>query len=103
VIRIALVLGLLALGAAAHAQARHIPADAKRGEIRHLHEMIVQIDGKALRLAPGAQIRDTANLIVVPTAIPAGALAKYMVNGQGEVFRVWILTPLEAARPDPSR
>jgi hypothetical protein len=87
----------------AHAQFRHIPADAKRGEIRHLQEMIVEIDGKAMRLAPGAQIRDASNLIVLPVAVPGGALVKYTRDTQGYVTRVWILTPQEAAQPDPKK
>jgi hypothetical protein len=93
---------LLALAcAAAQAQPlRTLPAEAKRGEIRHLQEMDVAINGEAMRLAPGAQIRNASNLIVMPAALPAGALVKYVLNAQGQVFRVWILTPEEAAQPD---
>jgi len=87
----------------AHAQLRHIPADAERGEIRHLEEMLVQINGKPMRLAPGAQIRDASNLIVLPIAVPAGALVKYTRDTQGYVTRVWILTPQEAVQPDPKK
>jgi hypothetical protein len=84
------------LSAAAHAQAREIPGDAKRGEIRHVENMMVQIDGTPQRLAPGAQIRDAANRVVVPTALPAGAQVKYLLNEEGMVRQVWILTPEEA-------
>ena len=38
----------------AAAQLRTIPADAKLGEIRHVQEMLVELDGKPQRLAPGA-------------------------------------------------
>jgi len=82
------------------AQVRSIPAAAKRGEIRHLQDMLIEIDGKRMMLAPGAQIRNGANLIIVPTALPPGALVKYLVDAQGMVSRVWILTPQEAAQPD---
>ncbi len=85
----------------AHAQLRAIPEDAKRGQMRHLQEMIVEIDGKPARLAPGASIRGVSNMIVLPTALPPGSLVKYTVDPQGMVMRVWILTPEEAARPDP--
>jgi len=51
-------------------------------------------------LAPGAQIRNAANLIIVPTALPPDALVRYLVDAQGMVMRVWILTPQEAAQPD---
>jgi len=96
------------LGAAvlAHAQLRTIPADARRGQITHLQEMIVSIDGKTARLAAGAQIRDAANRVVVPAAVPPGSVVKYTVNPAGEVTAVWILTPQEAwrapaFRPEP--
>jgi len=85
----------------AHAQLRTITAEAKRAQMRHLQEMIVEIDGKPARLAPGAQIRNASNLVVLPTALPPGSQVKYTLDGQGMVVRVWILTPEEAARPDP--
>jgi hypothetical protein len=84
------------------AQVRTLPAVAKRGEIRHVQDMLVEIDGKRMMLAPGAQVRDTANLLIVPTALPPqGAYVKYLIDAQGMVSRVWILTPQEAAQPDP--
>jgi hypothetical protein len=82
------------------AQVRTLPAAAKRGEMRHVQDMLVEIDGKRMLLAPGAQIRNTANLIIVPTALPPRAHVKYLVDAQGLVSRVWILTRQEAAQPD---
>lgn len=95
---------LLALACgAAQAQLRTLPAEAKRGEIRHLQDMNVAINGEAMRLAPGAQIRDASNMIVMPATLPPGSLVKYLLNAQGQVFRVWLLTPQEAAQPDARR
>ena len=94
------VLLLLGCAGAAYGQLRTIPEDAKRGKMRHVHGMVVEIDGKALQLAAGAQIRSMSNLIVVPTAIPPGALVKYQLDAQGMVRRVWFLTPQEAAQAD---
>ena len=91
------------LPAAALAQFRSIPADAKRGEIRHLGQMDVEIDGRTMRLSAGAQIRDASNLVVVPMALPAGAKVKYQLDPQNLVHRVWILSPQEAAQPDPKQ
>jgi len=88
----------LCLAAPADAQLRTLPAEARRGEIRHLQEAIVQIDGQQARLAIGAQVRDAHNRILVPAAIPAGSVVKYTLNAQGEVSAVWILTAEEAAR-----
>jgi len=82
------------------AQLRMVPADAERGEVRHVQGMTIAIDGTERQLAPGAQIRDASNLLIVPTAIPPGSLAKYTVDANGMVRRVWILTPQEAAQPD---
>jgi len=82
----------------ASAQVRSIPKDARAGQIRHLQEMVVEIDGAPQQLAPGAQIRDASNRIIVPTAIPSGTLVKYLVDANGQVHRVWILTPEEAQR-----
>jgi hypothetical protein len=84
---------------AAHAQVRSIPDAAKQGQIRHVQESMVSIDGKPQRLAPGAQIRDQSNRIVVPAEVPAGAKVRYLLDEQGLVQRVWILTPAEAAKP----
>ena len=90
----------LAFSFGAQAQLRSIPAQAKRGEIRHLQDMLVEINGRPMRLAAGAQIRDASNLIVQPVALPPGALVKYTLDAQGGVFRVWILTAQEASQPD---
>ena len=97
--RAALVL-LAIFASSALAQVRNVPADAERGEIRHVQGMTIAIDGAERQLAPGAQIRNASNLIIVPGAIPPGSLAKYTVDANGMVRRVWILTPQEAAQPD---
>jgi len=89
---------ILCLAGLAHAQLRSMPADAKRGHIRHLQEMVVLIDGRQAQLARGAQVRDAHNRILVPAAIPPGSLVKYTVNAQGQVSAVWILTAYEAGR-----
>jgi hypothetical protein len=92
------VLAACALSAGAVAQLRAIPQDAKRGEMRHLQDMTVEIDGKPQRLAPGAQIRDAANRIVVPTAVPKATPVRYLTNVEGHLRAVWILSPEEAAK-----
>jgi hypothetical protein len=96
--RLLLVLACVLSASAQAQQLRTIPEQAKGGEMRHLQDMIVAIDGVELRLAPGAQIRDQANRVVVPTAVPAGAQVKYLLDEQGLVRQVWILTPQEAVK-----
>ena len=64
--------------------------------------MAVIVDDKAMQLAAGATIRDRQNLIIVPVTIPReGAWAAYNLDRDGQIFRVWLLTPDELARPRP--
>lgn len=92
---------VLAHAGLATAQLRIIPDDAKRGQIRPGREMIVEIDGNPVQLAPGAQIRGRENRIILPVSLPPEAqLVKYIVDSSGMVRRVWILTDEEAAKPD---
>lgn len=92
---------VLTFAGTAAAQLRTIPEDAKRGQLRPGREMIVEIDGSAVRLAPGAQIRSRDNRIVLPVALPPEPqLIKYQVDSAGMVKQVWILTDHEAAKPD---
>jgi hypothetical protein len=64
--------------------------------------MAVTVDDKAMQLAAGATVRNQQNLIIVPMSIPrGGAWADYVLNRDGQVFRVWLLTPDELARPRP--
>jgi hypothetical protein len=97
---LALLPALLSAPAAAQFRVPPIPADSQRGVIRHLKEMAVAVDDRPAQLAAGAQIRDQQNLIIVPIAIPRdGAWADYTLNADGQVFRVWLLTPDELAQP----
>jgi hypothetical protein len=94
---------LFAVAAGAVAQLRAIPPEAKRGRMSHLESLLVEVNGERLQLAPGAQIRDPSNLIVLPGALPPNSLVKYTRDPQGNVVRVWILTPQEAAQRDASK
>lgn len=93
----------LATTGAALAQLRTIPAEAKRAKLSHVQGMTVEIDGKRTVLAAGAQIRDARNMIVLPAALPAEALVKFLPDSQGQVSRIWILSPQEAAQPDAKK
>ena len=87
----------------AQAQLRSIPADAKRATMSHVQGMTVEIDGRRTILAAGSQIRDANNMIVLPASLPAGVQVKYMPDMQGQVWRIWILSPQEAAQPDAKK
>jgi hypothetical protein len=95
-----LMLPTLLLAAAALAQPRSFPTDAQRGYIQHVQEMAVTLNGIQATLAPGALIRNRKNLIIVPTALPsAGAWAAYVLDRNGQIFRVWLLTREEQSQP----
>jgi len=83
---------------AAHAQLRSLPEDSRLGVMRHVEGMLVRIDNKTVRLAAGAQVRDAANRIVLPVAIPQGSIVRYTLDHEGYLFRIWILSPQELAR-----
>ena len=85
------------------AQLRAIPADARRATMSHVEGMLLLIDGRRLQMAAGGQIRDGRNMIVVPAAVPSGVLVKYLLDAEGRVGRVWILSPQEAEQPDPKK
>lgn len=97
---LALLVCALALPAAALAQVRQIPDGAKRGSMVHIQDTIVEVDGQQMRLSPGALIRSRDNLFIVPMSLPRGALVKYTLDASGQIHRVWVLTPEEAAAPD---
>lgn len=95
-----IVVCLLFAASAVQAQFRTIPSDAKRATMSHVEGMTIELDGRKMPLAAGAQIRDDRNMIVVPAMMPRGILVKYQVDAQGMIWRVWILSPQEAAQAD---
>jgi hypothetical protein len=96
-----LLLSALLIATPAVAQLRAIPDDAQLARMRYLGGNLVELDGKALALAPGAQIRDVENRIVFADAVPAGAWVRYRLEIYGLVHRVWLLSGEEAARVAP--
>ena len=95
-----LLLPVLLLPAVGRAQLRTIPEEARRGFVQHVQQMVVTVDGNRTQLAPGAVVRDRNNFIIVPTAMPReGAWADYTLDQDRQIFRVWLLTPEELAKP----
>jgi hypothetical protein len=93
----------LTFASGATAQLRSLPPDAKRGSLSHVQGMIMELNGQRIEMSAGGQIRDGRNMIVLPTAMPAGVLVKYQLSADGKLHRVWVLTPQEAAQPDLAR
>jgi len=60
---------------------------------------MVQINGRPMRAAPGLQIRNVHNRIVLPTMMTERHVrVRYQLDGMGNAWRIWILTPAEIAQ-----
>lgn len=93
---LALALPLFLLPTFAQAQ-RQFPERAMRGQFEIVQVPEVRINGELTRLSPGARIRNTQNLIVMPTTlIGQQYTVNYVRELNGFVHEVWILTSEEA-------
>jgi hypothetical protein len=85
--------------AASSGRAIVIPANSLRGEIVFSQPPDVTLNGQAARLAPGARIRDTQNLLVLSgNLIGQKWKVNYTVDTYGLLMGVWLLTANEAAQ-----
>jgi hypothetical protein len=53
----------------------------------------VTIDGKPMRLAPGARIITPSNTSITPDHLPANSRVRYKLDANGQVSQVWLLPP----------
>ena len=83
---------------------RQIPSDARFGEFELVSYPDATIDGQAIRLGAGAQIRDARNMIVLPSTVSGRHPALYRLDPNGQLWRVWLLAPeeIEAAKARPT-
>ncbi|PZP35687.1 MAG: hypothetical protein DI603_02615 [Roseateles depolymerans] len=97
--RCVLPLALAASCVVAHAQThRNFPATALRGELVITQFPDAVLNGQAVRLAPGARIRNDANLWVPPAGLSGQKLTvHYTVESSGLLMDVWVLNPAELA------
>ena len=95
-----LLVGLCGLsGDLAFAQGvvRQFPAAALRGTLQVTTPPDILINGKAERLAPGARIKGTNNLLVLSASLVGqNVLVNYLRDPQGQIREVWILNGQEA-------
>lgn len=89
-----------ALAAPAAAQvARQFPADALRGQIAFGQPPEALLNGKPVRLAPGARIRGQDNMLVLSASLVGQkGLVHYTVDVNGQLRDLWILRADEIAR-----
>jgi hypothetical protein len=79
--------------------ARNFPANALRGEIAVVQPPELLLNGRPVRLSPGARVRDENNMLALTGALAGRRLiVHYTVDTSGLVADIWILTPAERAR-----
>lgn len=77
---------------------RLFPANALRGEVVFGQAPDITLNGQADRLAPGARIRDTADMLALPgSMIGQKATVQYTRDINGLIINVWILNNVELA------
>ena len=96
-----LMVACLLFAETGYAQLRTIPANAKRATVGQPQVLpYVELSGKVVRLAPGGLIFDQNNRTIVHGALPPGADVAVTPDMNGDVARIYILTPLERAQFD---
>ena len=83
---------------------RLLPANGKRGVTGEQRPLpVVIINGEAAKLAPGGIIFDADNRTLLHQSLPANTDIWFQLNIQGDIQRMYILTPEERARLDQVR
>ena len=97
-VTLAATVAAFALPAAAQAP-RNFPGTALRGEVVLTQPPELLLNRQPARLAPGARIRGTDNLLVLSgAAIGQRLLVHYTLDPNGQLLDVWVLNAAEAAR-----
>ena len=82
---------------------RDFPKNALRGQLVVLAPPEISMDGKPDRLAPGARLRDSSNLLVLTgQVINQNLTVNYLRDNMGLVQQVWVLTDAEAKLKRPN-
>ncbi|HEY9191614.1 MAG TPA: hypothetical protein VIO81_01950 [Methyloversatilis sp.] len=97
------VLVLIACPPLVSAQLRTIPEDAIKATMQPPRNGVAKVGKYEFRLAPGAQIRSVDNRIVLPVMVNAEQQVRYQLDANGDLFRVWMLSPDEEDLPAPKQ
>jgi hypothetical protein len=99
------IAALLMLAGVALAQVRTLPPEAKRATTGQQQYVLPYIDfgGTRVKLAPGGIIFDQHNRTIVHNALPLGVDVAYTTDMNGDIRRIYILTPREQAQFVPKR
>ncbi|MEO8599879.1 MAG: hypothetical protein ABI656_08640 [bacterium] len=88
----------------AAAYERPFPSNAKRGTMTPAMYPAIIIDGAQRMLSPGAQIYNTHNTIDMPATLSgSNVVVNFTENNQGQIHRIWILSPQEASKTLPAQ
>ena len=97
-LQLLLVVSLL-FATTGYAQLRSIPANAKRATVGQPQALpFVELSGKTVKLAPGGVIYDQDNRTIVHGALPPRADVAVTTDMNGDIARIYILTPQEQAQ-----
>ncbi|MBC7780572.1 MAG: hypothetical protein H7125_10780 [Proteobacteria bacterium] len=80
---------------------RTLPANGAIGVVRadaSLPLPLVRVDREVYRLAPGGIIVDQSNRSLVHAQLPAQATAYVVFDRNGDILRMFLLTPVELQR-----
>jgi hypothetical protein len=78
---------------------RQFPPAARRATLEVTQPPYVLLNGQSQQLSPGARIKGTSNTLVMSgTLVGQQVLVNYLLNPQGQLHEVWLLTPAEAAQ-----
>ena len=92
----------MALPAQAQTGVRNFPDQAIRATMVVVQPPEVHMDGKPMRLSPGARILGTTNTLVLSASLVGQELTvNYVPDMLGQAHQVWILTPAEVAEKRP--
>jgi hypothetical protein len=94
---------LVSAGAALAQGVRQLPMKGERGQLGDPQPLpMVLVNGKSLRLAPGGIVFDRHNRTVVHASLPAKADVFFTKDMNGDIQRMYILTPDESTLLDQS-
>ncbi len=83
---------------------RSLPANGKRGVTGEQRALpVVIINGEAAKLAPGGIIFDVSNRTILHQSLPVNADVLFQLDMNGDIQRIYLLTPEERARLDQAK
>ena len=92
---VAMAAGGAGLASAQMARAIPVPEQAELGRLRIGVFPEATLDGKAVRLGPGARIYDESNVIRPPSTVEGERRVAFVRGTIGEITQVWLVTDEE--------